>query len=1106
MASLVSPGVKVTVVDESNYAPTAVGTVAYVLLATNENKRAPGGIGIAPGTIAENAEKIWTITSQRDLVTTFGDPIFRTTAGGSPINGDELNEYGLMAAYSSLDVSNTMYVQRADVDLSELSGTTVRPLADPSNGSLWFDVTSTNFGIYEWNYSLNQFTQRIPTVITSTEYLSTDLFTPNVNLGSIGDYAVNTFDPNNAVFYKNYNNSWQLVGNVGWQLSVPAVIGTVSNPVIDTTAQVNINGLNITLAAGSNVAIVASTINSAYGDTNFGGNIRARVIDGRLSIAASDDAVASAVNISNASGTSLSTLGITASVYPAAATQFSPWNNVPEWQGKSTPAESKPTGSIWQKVSALGSGVNMIVKEYNASSRTWNQRVVNSYANVFAASYNLDPTGGGLNISTGTIFNQFNSYNNNTVASYLWRKKISGPTVAIGSNPNPIAPGVGSSFTLQTRPIATSESVSTYSVTIGTGTINGFIQAVAAANIPNVSAGIASNGAITLTHSLGGDMVLIDGVGTPLANVGITVAATNVYDTPALNDTAIVATNWQPLEDFSYVSSVSQPYVSPTNGSLWYYNTPNRVDVMINNGTAWVGYQTLSADIRGYNLSLTNPSGVMMATTAPTKQDNGVDSLVYGDLWLDTSDLENYPKLYRYQSVNGIDQWVLINNRDAVSQDGILFADARWAPNAGVDSALDPIPSTMSMLNSNYVDLDAPSPTLYPRGMLLFNTRAGGYNVKEYKINYFTSANYPGAPAFNPNNPGDITRLPKNSATWVTRGGFELNSGIPNFGRKAPRGIIVAALKAAIDRSDVIREDSYGFNLMVCPGYPELISNMIALNNSRENTAFIVGDTPLRLSADGTSVLNWSNNQNLASSTGEQGLVIVDPYVGIYYPAGQTNDLTGNAVVVPASHAALRTLIRSDNVGYPWLAPAGTRRGLVDNLNSIGYISQTTGQFISVGVNQGLRDVLYENKINPITFLPGNGLVVYGQKTLSAQPSALDRINVARLVNYLRRQVNILARPFLFEPNDPITRNALLATVNSLLTDLVAKRGITDYLSVCDSSNNTPQRIANNELYLDIAIQPTKTAEFIYIPIRLKNPGEIQSGNLASAAPVGAGA
>ena len=102
MATLVSPGVSVTVTDESNYAPNQLGSVAYILVATATNKVAPGGTSYAAGTLPENAGKVYNITSQRDLVTTFGTPSFYTTSGGAPINGDERNEYGLMAAYSAL--------------------------------------------------------------------------------------------------------------------------------------------------------------------------------------------------------------------------------------------------------------------------------------------------------------------------------------------------------------------------------------------------------------------------------------------------------------------------------------------------------------------------------------------------------------------------------------------------------------------------------------------------------------------------------------------------------------------------------------------------------------------------------------------------------------------------------------------------------------------------------------------------------------------------------------------------------------------------------------------------------------------------------------------
>jgi phage tail sheath protein FI len=101
----------------------------------------------------------------------------------------------------------------------------------------------------------------------------------------------------------------------------------------------------------------------------------------------------------------------------------------------------------------------------------------------------------------------------------------------------------------------------------------------------------------------------------------------------------------------------------------------------------------------------------------------------------------------------------------------------------------------------------------------------------------------------------------------------------------------------------------------------------------------------------------------------------------------------------------------------------------------------------------------------------------------------LDRINVARLVNYIRTILAGVGNGFLFEPNDKITRDQLKQIIEGALNDLVAKRGVYDYLVVCDSSNNTPDRIARNELYVDIAIEPMKDVEFIYIPIRLKNHG-----------------
>jgi phage tail sheath protein FI len=108
--------------------------------------------------------------------------------------------------------------------------------------------------------------------------------------------------------------------------------------------------------------------------------------------------------------------------------------------------------------------------------------------------------------------------------------------------------------------------------------------------------------------------------------------------------------------------------------------------------------------------------------------------------------------------------------------------------------------------------------------------------------------------------------------------------------------------------------------------------------------------------------------------------------------------------------------------------------------------------------------------------------------------SALDRINVARLVAYLRRQLSLLVKPFLFEPNDRITRNEIKQATESFLLELVGQRALYDFLVVCDDSNNTPTRIDRSELWLDIAIEPVKAVEFIYIPLRIKNTGDIAAG------------
>jgi hypothetical protein len=313
------------------------------------------------------------------------------------------------------------------------------------------------------------------------------------------------------------------------------------------------------------------------------------------------------------------------------------------------------------------------------------------------------------------------------------------------------------------------------------------------------------------------------------------------------------------------------------------------------------------------------------------------------------------------------------------------------------------------------------------------------------------------------------------------------------MGRQAQRALIVQALKAGIDGNVEVREEQRQYNLIACPQYPELIPNMVELNNDRNNTAFVIGDTPLRMAPESTDIVNWATNNAGAGTVTEDGLTANDMYLGVFYPSCQTTDLSGSPVVQPPSHMMIRTIIRNDEVAFPWLAPAGTRRGVIDNAARIGYVNSVTGEFESIGVRQGLRDILYENDINPITFVPGVGITNFGNKTATTIATAMDRINVSRLVAFIRGRLQEIAKTYLFEPNDQITRNEIKNSIDSLMIDLVNKRGIYDYLVVCDLTNNTPARIDRNELYVDIAIEPVKAVEFIYIPLRIKNTGEISS-------------
>jgi len=1123
--ALLSPGVEVTIVDESNYLPAASNSVPYLLIATAENKVSGTSTGVAPGTLASNAGEVFLITSQRELAATFGNPFFYSTATGTPINGFELNEYGLLAAHSVLGISNRAYVQRADVDLAELTATLTRPTGAPDGGTYWLDTALTDWGIFQWNQTTGSFTVQTPIVITNTADLDSGI--PAENVGSIGDYAVVATNASNPTYYKTVSNEWVLVGSDAWKNAWPTVQGTntVAGAVLTQGDAIVINDTSVAVPAGETLTSLVGAINTAA----IGG-IRAEVdANNRFVLYATSDAESDGstadgglINIDPSSTAGLlTTLGVSEGIYLAPALQQSPNYTVPRW--RNSDAEPRPTGSIWNKTTSANSGASLIVRRYDSALGAFVNIPVSIYENDQTANAEIDSIRGGLSIPTQTLYAQYNvspesvsNGFNNTFTIKLFERAVAGATVVVGDTTTPtFTPG--DTFTIQTSTANSTELTAPATATInGTGSAADFVSAVSAAGVPGVSANVTSTGQVVFTQSIGGVIVVNDVTGTPISDAGFNTSAAGVR---AGTDGDLILSSWEAL---TYTASDVAIDQDPEDGRRWYYSAVDQVDIMIHNGTTWVGYQNVASDVRGFNLSLTNPTGPIVGASEPLTQTDNTP-LVYGDLWVDTSDLEQYPILRRWQNVDGVDQWVLINNTDQTTEDGIVFADARWSASGTVDPVTGTVPSIVDLLSSNYLDLDAPSPATFPTGTLLWNTRRGGFNVKSFEVGHFNAidfdvAGYSGIVSYAvgdkvlyngkiyvaiqagsanlPTDTGFWSELETNA--WVSVSGNRAD-GSPNMGRLAVRSIVVAAMKEAIDTQATLREEQNVFNLMATPGYPELLPNMIALNNERSNTGFIVGDTPLRLSPDQNNLVEWATNDGGAGVFAGDGLSTGDPYVGVFYPACQTNDLSGNTVVQPASHMMLRAIIRSDEVSFPWLAPAGTRRGLIDNVSRIGYVDSVSGEFVTTANGQGVRDVLYQNSINPITFLPGSGIVNYGNKTLAASPSSLDRINVARLIAYVRSRLNEITKNFVFEPNDRSTRNEVSNAITGLMQDLVAKRGVFDFLVVCDESNNTPARIDRNELYVDIAIEPVKAVEFIYIPVRIKNTGELSAGDVASS-------
>ena len=272
----------------------------------------------------------------------------------------------------------------------------------------------------------------------------------------------------------------------------------------------------------------------------------------------------------------------------------------------------------------------------------------------------------------------------------------------------------------------------------------------------------------------------------------------------------------------------------------------------------------------------------------------------------------------------------------------------------------------------------------------------------------------------------------------------------------------------------VSNPDDFDINLVAAPGiirynHSYVFDKIVDMVESRED-AFFIGDVVGPTNGDSSA------KQQIAT---EQAQSVDSNYVGTYYPWVKTIDSrTNKLTVVPPSVLMPGIYAANDAIAAEWFAPAGLNRG--------GIIGAVT---VTDRLTHAERDTLYENKVNPIASFPGEGIVAFGQKTLQDKASALDRINVRRLLIKVKKYIASTSRYLVFEQNTAQTRAKFLNTVNPYLEGIQQRQGLYAFRVVMDESNNTPDVIDRNIMAGAIYLQPTKTAEFIVIDFNILPTG-----------------
>ena len=505
-----------------------------------------------------------------------------------------------------------------------------------------------------------------------------------------------------------------------------------------------------------------------------------------------------------------------------------------------------------------------------------------------------------------------------------------------------------------------------------------------------------------------------------------------------------------------------------TINSTASYSAPNLILTSLNsNGLAGNSYFYTSGSTTVYYSGGSNTEVFTLETLSEGEMMNSSGSL-YSNGTLENGTADNY----RWQIVspnvnNGTFTLIIRQGNDSTNTPSILET---WS-----NLSLDPFASNYieRVIGNQYESVQSDNGEYYVKLNGEYRNQSRYIRVKQVNLttpNYFDNTGTP--------NPQYTGSLPISSlGVFEGASGKNLPTGMAgayyeNISNANIQGLTANDYTESI--SLLANKDAYKYNLITTPGliadgtnFPlhiSVVSQLLSVIQSR-------GDSMTLIDLVGY-------NSNILPVT-TNALTYDTSYAATYWPWVQTIDPdSGRQVWVPASTMIPGVYAFNDNIAEPWFAPAGVNRGRMSTVIRA-----------ERSLTQGNRDLLYESNVNSIATFPNTGVTVFGQKTLQKKKSALDRVNVRRLLIELKNYISQVADTLVFEQNTVTTRNNFLAQVNPYLASVQQRQGLTAFKVIMDESNNTPTTIDNNQLIGQIYLQPTKTVEFIILDFNILPTG-----------------